>query len=63
MNWILSGPITVSVEAVDVDNTARRNVCFEVPATDALFVSAVTQRWLTSFEELAFLAQQQTKRA
>ncbi len=62
MNWIISGPITVSVEVVDVDGTMRRNVCFEVPATDALFVSAVTQRWLTSFEELAF-KDQQTKEA
>ncbi len=63
MNWILTGPIVVTVQAVNVDDTASPNryVCFEVPEEDALFVSAVTQRWLTSFEELAFQAQEKER--
>ncbi len=53
----ISGAITVSVEIVEQDGS-RRNVVFEVPETDMEFHWAVTQRWIKSFPELAWLAAQ-----
>ncbi len=50
----ISGPITVSVEVVDTENGKRRNVVFSVPEDDMAFHWAVTQRWLKSFEEIAY---------
>ncbi len=51
----ISGPITISVEIVELDGS-HRNIVFEVPETDIAFHWAVTQRWIKSFPELAWQA-------
>ena len=54
MTWVISGPIAVAAEVVDTDTGERRDVQFQVPASDQAFADEVTPRWLKSFPELAW---------
>jgi len=56
----LSGPITISAEAVEEDGS-RRDVTFEVPETDEELHAAIEQRWRKSFAELAYEDQPKEK--
>lgn len=63
MSWVISGGIVLAFEVVDTESGNRRNVCIEVPATDIPFAETVEPRWRKSFEELAWIAANNERKA
>ena len=54
MAWVLTGAITVAVQAIDTETGNHREVCFAVPDSEQVFANEVDSRWRRSFAELEF---------